>query len=89
VLDEAGNPLVVGSRVQADPRQSLGTVIRVTDPDGDVDEYGRQIGINPQVYVQFDDSTPGEQDCYGTFWTATGPSDDYAPYRSDDLLVVG
>jgi hypothetical protein len=42
-----------------------GVIKEISDPDGDVDDEGRTIGINPQVTVLYDD---GEEDTYTTFY---------------------
>jgi hypothetical protein len=81
-IDANGRPFEEGSRVHV--CDYPGTVTRITDPDGDVDDEGRTIGINPKVTVLFDD---GSDDTYSTSYTGTGPDQD-APWQCDDLEVI-
>jgi hypothetical protein len=88
VFDVNGVKLAVGMRVAVDldDPTSFGLVEEISDPDGDVNDEGRGIAINPSVSVRFDD---GSEDSFTTWWTATGPWDDMgAPYRCDDVEVV-
>jgi hypothetical protein len=71
VTDALGNPLTVGARVRV-PRvggptrgYDLGTVTKITDPDGDVNEYGRPVPILPKVFVTFDE---GDEDHFAADW---------------------
>lgn len=90
VIDALGQTIEVGARVQVygfskqvdDPQSSLGVVTNITELDGDVNDYGRPVAINPSVWVRFDD---GSDDSFGTSWTAKGPGDEDAPYQCDDL----
>jgi hypothetical protein len=91
VLDCNGNTIRVGARVldelSVDPITfGGGTVTEITEPDGDVDEYGRTVGISPYVTVTYDD---GEMERYPTRWNATGPWDDHRDdYTCDDLQIA-
>jgi hypothetical protein len=61
VIDAKGNVLAVGDRVMAygfDPAKDkyedfFGHITKITDTDGDVDDYGRGIMYPPYVYVKF------------------------------------
>ncbi len=79
-IDALGNEFKVGDRVV--DGQGLGTVISVSDPDGDVDDEGRSIYISPKATVRFDN---GDEEVYSSFWTATGPHDEDAPWQFDDF----
>lgn len=73
VYDRKGRRIVVGSRVagfvRADGRYfSGGVVTRITDPDGDVNDEGRPIGINPKVSVDYDDGTADTFSAYQDGW---------------------
>lgn len=66
VLDYKGNVIKVGSRTAPDFYKGEmicpgGVVISVTEAEGDVDNYGRNIQIGPRVYVKYDD---GSEDDY-------------------------
>lgn len=84
VLDVNGVQLALGDRVKVG--DGLGTVRRISDFDvADYDDE-RMMPINPAVTVVFDD---GDEDDYSTFWTATGPWDEYgAPYQCDEVEKV-
>jgi hypothetical protein len=85
VLDMHGNTITVGTRV-TDTETGGGTVLAVSDPDGDVNSYGRAVGIAPMVLVRYDD---GAEVLHGTHWNATGPWDDHRDdYTCDDLEVA-
>ena len=82
VLDSNGNTIRVGARTA----ENDGTVVEISDPDGDVNSYGRLVGINPMVLVEYDD---GSEDRYLTRWNATGPwDDDRDDYTCDDIAVM-
>ena len=84
VLDSDGGELRVGSRVSVGPApDDHGTVVSISDIDGDVDSYGRPFSIGPRVYVKFDD---GLEDDFGTSSTARWYTETDAPYLCDDLL---
>ena len=87
VLDGKGATIAVGSRVRAGVPDvdDLGTVTQITDVDGDVDDEGRSVAYLPQVHVRFDD---GVEDSFGSYWSATGPWDEDAPFVCDDVEVV-
>lgn len=96
VTDVNGERIVVGDRV-AIPHGEIvdgkwvatgeitGVITSISDPDGDVDDEGRQYGISPRVYVQFG---PEDGDDFGTSWTAKGWWDEDAPYQCDDVEFV-
>ena len=73
IVDEHGRRLEVGDRVilpGIEPDGSdatLGRITDISDPDGDADDEGRPIGINPKVEVRFG---PGDTDEFstGTTW---------------------
>lgn len=88
VVDGEDKRLVVGGRVFLYGYQHHGVIkhhgviTEISDPDGDVDE-GRIVGINPRVFVRFDD---GDLDDYSTHlpyknWDA-------GIYVCDDLVAV-
>jgi hypothetical protein len=83
VIDWQGQQIKVGQRVKVGDER--GIVVSISDPDGDVDSYGRTVGINPSIEVRF----PGDTERFGTTWTATGPWDEDAPYECEDVEVVG
>lgn len=92
VFDHKGERVLVGSRVVIDfPEKDLqperGTVKQITDPDIDVNDEGRQAGINPSVYVQWDDDTAGELDSLSTCY-AGDPLGELPEFTCDDLEVV-
>ena len=89
VVDANDKPIEVGSRVLIGT-EIVWVVTQITDPDGDVDDEGRTIGIPPYVHVEWRDSlgTAQEKDQLRTYWTAQGWWDEGAPYKCDDLEVV-
>jgi hypothetical protein len=65
VFDGNGVELKVGMAVKVgDEANDRGVITEVSEPDGDVDDYGRSIGINPAVSVQFPDC----DDRFVSFW---------------------
>lgn len=95
VISGNGKPLAPGVRVQVygfDPENEAhlrgehqGVVESISDPDGDVNDYGRPVAILPRVVVRFDD---GSADSFVAQWTARGPGDEDAPYECEDLVGV-
>ena len=58
VHDAYGKQIRVGDLVTCDHDYPAGTVVLISDPDGDVDDEGRPFGINPGVYVRWNDGEP-------------------------------
>lgn len=89
VVDMNDQPIKVGSHVMIGT-EHVWTVTKITDPDGDVDDEGRTIGIPPYVHVEL--RTPNgvviEMDDLRTYWTAQGWWDEDAPYKCDDIEVM-
>ena len=87
VLDRNGAPITVGACViDPDTGTAGGTVTGLTDPDGDVNEYGRPVALGPYVIVDYDDGT---RERWTATWNATGPWDDYRDdYTCDDVEVA-
>jgi hypothetical protein len=86
VEDADGKRLLVGSRVRCG--DDLGVVTAISDPDGDVDDYGRSVGINPKVSVDFDD---GSEDSFTTFMHIRGWVDymrEDLPFRCEDVELI-
>jgi hypothetical protein len=83
VNDCNGARLLVGAAVLVDEHPAV--VVAISDPDGDVGDDGRTIGINPVVAVRF---MEGDTDEYTTRWTAKGWWDEDAPYVCEELAVV-
>jgi hypothetical protein len=83
-VDADKKEIIVGSRVTVDG-YLIGRVISISDPDGDVDDDGRQIGIAPKITVEWGD---GEDERFETSYTGSGYGDD-APWQCEDLEVVG
>jgi hypothetical protein len=85
VLDRNGVEITAGKRVS--DGVDYGYVFEVTDPDGDVDSYGRAVGIPPRVRVTFDD---GVEDWYSTCVHSRGWIDYMcdSPYVCDEVHVV-
>jgi hypothetical protein len=82
-IDGDGNPLAVGSRVAVgDGPGDQGTVVRISDLDGDVDDEGRSVAIMPRVYVRFDG---GVEDDFGT--SASGGYYEPPVFQCDDVAV--
>lgn len=85
IVDENGVRITKGARVTCGPGEP-GIIAAVGDPDGEPDgETGIMRGINPSVYVRWQDD---EEEVFSTFWTTTGPWDEDAPYECDYLEVV-
>jgi len=85
VLDANGTLLAVGSRVRCG--DDAGTVTQITDPDGDVVDYGRTVGINPEVKVDFDDGTEDSFTTgYKMNWALYPDGPDH--WDCDDLVLV-
>jgi len=96
IRDDKNNAITLGTRVRLTPYQynrisdpeDFGVVTAISDPDGDVDDYGRTVGINPSVTVLFDDGT---EDSFTTHCeNAQSVFYDYAnPYwKCEDVEVV-
>lgn len=94
VLDRNGAPITVGARVLPDPSSGAGIgtvspggiVTAITDPDGDVNSYGRPVALGPYVIVDYDDGT---RERWTAAWNATGPWDDWRDdYTCDDVEVA-
>jgi hypothetical protein len=59
-VDANETEIKVGDKVQfgdEDGPDSKGVIDHFTDPDGDVDDDGRSITINPDCHVKFEDGT--------------------------------
>lgn len=82
--EDARCPDCYGSGV-VEAAEYYGVILGISDPDGDVDDYGRTIGIAPRVTVLFDD---GSDDRFIASWTAKGPWDEDAPYQCDDVTAI-
>lgn len=67
VVDSFGADLKEGTRVTAeiDPE---GTVILITDPDGDADAEGRVFPINPKVKVLWDGEDGDDMSMLGEYF---------------------
>ena len=88
ILDSNGTLITVGARVLDANGNEEGTVRQLTEPDGDVNEYGRAVPVGPYVVVQYDDDHPGEVVEWTATWNATGPWDDHrTDYTCDDVTV--
>ena len=87
VLDRNGAPITENARV-VDGGTEIGTVIDVTEPDGDWnDELGRAVAVGPYVYVKYDGNDEVER--WPCTWNATGPWDDWRDdYTCDDVEVA-
>lgn len=85
--DINGEELEVGARVDCGDGWT-GRVTDITEPDGDVDDYGRSIAVGPFVTVRFDN---GQEDTF-TAYAVIGGWGDYMredlPYRCDDLELI-
>ncbi len=92
ILDSQGNRIEVGARVLDDDGCEEGTVIEISDPDGDTNSYGRIVGIPPMVTVRYDDALDSlgvDVYSYRAEWNASGPWDDHRDdYTCDDLTVA-
>lgn len=85
IYDKAGNVIVVGARVAAEEDWPGGVVTGISDPDGDVNDYGRPVAIPPYVSVSYDDGT---EDRHPASWNATGPwDDDCDDFTCEDVVV--
>jgi len=90
IYDSNGYRITVGARVEEPDTDGIpygvGTVIQLTEPDGDVNEYGRQVAVGPFVVVEYDDGTTER---WTASWNATGPWDDHrTDYTCDDVTVT-
>jgi len=89
ILDSNGTRITVGARVLDANGNEEGTVVDLTEPDGDVNEYGRAVPVGPYVTVQYDDDNDGDTVRYTALWNATGPWDDHrTDYTCDDVTVA-
>lgn len=89
--DEFGNVLTVGSRCiygvpedKTDPDYQC-VIYEITEPDGDVDEYGRSIYIAPRVKIRFD---TGETDSIQASVNHHQSDFDWTVYDVSDLELV-
>ena len=81
IFDSHKNPIKVGSKVciSGYPKD-IGRVTEVSDWDGDIDDYGKPIGIPPRISVMFNDGTDDD--------FTTSPS--YEGIRiCEDIDVIG
>ena len=96
IIDADGNDITVGARVMTEytvvsrnlPSKrvsQIGSVIEITDVDGDVDEEGRSITIYPTVVVVWD-GEDDEVESFKAFWTGRYQDDD-APFQTEDLTI--
>lgn len=91
VTDNEGTQLEVGARVYCGDRPEggryVGFVTRITESDGDVDDEGRTIGINPHVTVEGED---WEDDFttlwHGNAWAAYMGADE-CEFRCEDVTI--
>jgi len=87
ILDGNGTLITEGARVVDHNGNEEGTVIDITDPDGDVNEYGRAVPVGPYVFVKYDGNDEVER--WTATWNATGPWDDHrTDYTCDDITVA-
>ena len=89
--DANGEEIKVGDRIRipgADwmnsDLMSHGVITKIDEPDGDVDDEGRAIGIDPEVHIKFDD---GDEDHFNGRWTGTFYTDD-APFQFEDIEKI-
>jgi hypothetical protein len=80
VTDADGAPVALGSMIDGGDG-TIGVVIDWSDPDGDVDDDGRSIGINATVTIRWPDL--GDERC-SLSWPEWGEDD----YRLHDWSVV-
>jgi hypothetical protein len=89
IYDSNGTRITVGARVlDPDPTalSAGGVVTEITEPDGDVNVYGRPVAVGPFVTVTYDDGTIER---WLAHWNATGPWDDHrTDYTCDDVTVA-
>jgi hypothetical protein len=86
ILDSNGTRITVGADVIDADGSLTGTVIELTEPDGDVNSYGRNVPLGPYVIVKYDDGTTER---WTATWNATGPwDDDRDDYTCDDVTVA-
>jgi hypothetical protein len=91
VFDFNGQRIFEGSRVKiewhdedGEEKVWIGTVKTISDPDGDADLEGNLIGINPRVWVKWDE---GEEESFSTS-VISSYADPSPEYGCDDLEVV-
>jgi hypothetical protein len=85
IVDANGDDITIGTRVECSGY--IGSVIEITDVDGDVDDDGRSIVTLPTVVVTFDDTGDGvEVDNFSTYWLGRHYDDD-APFEAGDLTI--
>lgn len=90
VVDRRGSRIVVGSRIAGewvrvgarDTYWPAGIVTEVSDCDGDADDYGNIIAINPKVTVKFDNGT---EDTFSTTYTS-GYYVEPAIFEAEELM---
>lgn len=90
-VDAKGNTIKAGDRVRIVFTLPIkvdfateGKVICINDPDGDVDDYGRTVAINPTIEVLFDDE---DTDTFIMGWTGNYWNEE-APFQTDDVEVI-
>lgn len=69
VVDSFGVELKKGGRVIMDVEPE-GTILHISDPDGDADAEGRIYEIPPQVTVLWDGEDGGDLDMFGEKFSA-------------------
>jgi len=92
-LDTKGVEIAEGDRVNVGVAMTgegefyrlEGTITQITEFDVGDGDYGQPVGINPRVTVRYDD---GSEESFYTYWTATGPWDDDAPFKCEDVEKV-
>jgi len=82
ILDDNDVPITVGATVKVgEGPEGVGTVVSISDWDGDADDDGRTIAIPPRVEVRF--HTDGALDEYGCYSRSS-----YGPTGCDEVEVV-
>ncbi len=82
--DANGKPLRMDTRVRCtgDMEAPAGTIVMLSDPDGDVDDEGRSIYLPARVAVRWDDYPNDAPELYDGAMTV-----DPWVYQFDDLVV--
>jgi hypothetical protein len=81
IRDAEGMALAVGTRVRTGTEE--GTVVRITEPDADVNEHGAPESLGPQVIVEYDNGDT--EHWVAQNWDAGG---ELGFFRCDDVDVV-
>lgn len=89
IFDAKGKQIVIGSRVKCgDPEFDPGTVTTTTDPEGELNDEGRMVAINPVVYVQWSGVEESDIESISTSYIGSFRHESDPRYECEELEVM-